>query len=271
MLEAVQQIRRMRGGSQAHLMRASDGNYYVTKFQNNPQDLRVLANEYIATKLAAALGLPVPPVEVLQVSDWLIRNTDALKFELGRGAVPVSSGLALGSRFAADPATDFVCDYLPESMMPKIRNFADFARVLVLDKWTGNADGRQAVFTKRQNAQKYNVSFIDQGYCFNAGAWDFPDTALRGVYARNQVYSHVTGWKDFEPALTHAENFDAAELWEIAEGVPEEWTRTQHQSPDSAANIAELCDQIYRRRAKIRDLITAFRSSSRNPFPNWIN
>ncbi len=31
---AVQHIRRMRGGSQSHLLRASDENYYVTKFQN---------------------------------------------------------------------------------------------------------------------------------------------------------------------------------------------------------------------------------------------
>jgi hypothetical protein len=33
-LYAFQHIRRMRGGSQAHLLRASDGSYYVTKFQN---------------------------------------------------------------------------------------------------------------------------------------------------------------------------------------------------------------------------------------------
>jgi hypothetical protein len=29
---AVQHLRRMRGGSQSHLLRASDGAYYVTKF-----------------------------------------------------------------------------------------------------------------------------------------------------------------------------------------------------------------------------------------------
>src|SRR5439155_12199024 len=52
-LSAVQQIRRMRGGSQSHLMRASDGNYYITKFQNNPQDVRVLANEFFASKLGS--------------------------------------------------------------------------------------------------------------------------------------------------------------------------------------------------------------------------
>jgi hypothetical protein len=32
--EAVQHVRRMRGGAQAHLMRARDGHFYVVKFQN---------------------------------------------------------------------------------------------------------------------------------------------------------------------------------------------------------------------------------------------
>src|SRR6476646_6992838 len=33
-VEAVQHVRRMRGGAQAHLMRADDGHFYVVKFQN---------------------------------------------------------------------------------------------------------------------------------------------------------------------------------------------------------------------------------------------
>ena len=271
MLQAVQQIRRMRGGSQAHLLRASDGNYYVTKFQNNPQDIRVLANEYIGTKLAAALGLPVPPVEVLHVSDWLIAHTPELTVEVSTRPVPVSSGLALGVRYACDPAESQVFDYLPESMLQSTRNLHDFARVLVLDKWTCNADGRQAIFTKPARAHKYAATFIDQGYCFNGGEWDFPDTPLRGVYPRNTVYNHVTGWDSFEPVLTRAEQFDAEELWEIAQAVPEEWTRSPLYRPRSAANVAELCEQLYNRRAAIRDQITAFKNSSRNPFPNWTN
>ena len=32
--QAVQHIRRMRGGAQSHLMRCADHNYYVVKFQN---------------------------------------------------------------------------------------------------------------------------------------------------------------------------------------------------------------------------------------------
>ena len=50
-LYAEQHVRRMRGGSQAHLMRASDGPFYVVKFQNNPQSPRVLVNEMFATQI----------------------------------------------------------------------------------------------------------------------------------------------------------------------------------------------------------------------------
>src|SRR6267378_4147920 len=61
MLLATEQIRRMRGGAQSHLMRCSDGHYYVVKFQNNPQHTRILVNELLATRLAARLGLPTTP------------------------------------------------------------------------------------------------------------------------------------------------------------------------------------------------------------------
>src|ERR1700761_371665 len=61
---AVQQIRRMRGGAQSQLMLASDGHLYVVKFRNNPQHVRVLANELLATRLAESAGLAVPPSEI---------------------------------------------------------------------------------------------------------------------------------------------------------------------------------------------------------------
>ena len=57
-LYAQQHIRRMRGGAQSHLMRASDGDYYVCKFVNNPQHPRVLANEFLASRIGFCLGLP---------------------------------------------------------------------------------------------------------------------------------------------------------------------------------------------------------------------
>jgi hypothetical protein len=137
--------------------------------------------------------------------------------------------------------------------------------VLVLDKWTGNADGRQAVFTKPGKARKYNAVFIDQGYCFNCSEWNFPDSALRGVYARHSVYQHVTGWESFEQALSRAEQIEKADLWQLTEGMPEEWWSRYGPIED----LACLIESLLERRSSVRDLITAFRNSTRKPFPNW--
>ena len=81
-LAAVQHIRRMRGGSQAHLLAASDGNLYITKFQNNPQHVRILASEFLATRLAHSLHLPVSQAEVIAVSDCLIEANPSLRIAI---------------------------------------------------------------------------------------------------------------------------------------------------------------------------------------------
>src|SRR5258708_5559565 len=78
MLRTVEQIRRMRGGAQSHLMRCDDGYYYVVKFQNNPQHRRILVNELLGTRLAARLGLPTVPAVIVAVSEELIRLTPEL-------------------------------------------------------------------------------------------------------------------------------------------------------------------------------------------------
>ena len=80
-------------------MLGADGNLWVVKFQNNPQHVRVLANELIATRLAHAVGLPVPRCDVVEVTDWLIANTADMHIELphrrrrstGRGFSSVAS------------------------------------------------------------------------------------------------------------------------------------------------------------------------------------
>lgn len=262
-LYAVQHVRRMRGGSQAQFLRASDGNFYVTKFQNNPQHTRVLANEMIASRLGKWLSLPVPEVAVIEVSEWLIQHTPELCFEGVGHSVRCQSGLHLGSRYPVDPWEGNVFDYLPESMFDKVRNADDFPRMMVLDKWAGNADGRQAIFSRSGRQRKFTVTFIDQGYCFNAGEWTFTDLALHGVYYRNYVYAGVTGWESFEPVLTKAEEADELDVWRAAESVPPEWYGYDY------GGLEKLVQTLYERRPRIRDLITAFRDSSRNPFPNW--
>jgi hypothetical protein len=262
-ISATEHLRPLRGGAQSHLLRASNGLCYVTKFQNNPQHIRVLANEMLAANLGLALGLPMPRVEVIEVSDWLIEHTEDLRIRLGGNKIPCRSGKQLGSLYVGRESPAMTLDYLPRELLQDVRNLSDFARILVLDKWTCNSDGRQAIFSKARRRQRYTATFIDQGYCFNAGDWTFPDSPLRGAYANNCVYERVTGWEAFEPALSRAEEMDAHAIGRCAADIPEEWYEGDLDS------LNQLVETLYNRRPIIRKLIGEFRKSTRCPFPNW--
>jgi hypothetical protein len=253
----------MRGGAQGQLMLGADGHIYVVKFQNNPQHTRVLANELLATRLAAAIGLTAPEAELVEVSDWLIENTPELEMDLGRTRERCKAGLHFGSRFAGGMMPGQMVDYLPEEQVAEVKNIAEFAGVLALDKWTGNANGRQAVFVRKQRERRYKAVFIDFGYCFHAGEWRFEDIPLRGVYYRNLVYKDVRGWESFEPWLSRIESLSEDVVWAAANEVPPEWYG------NDLSEMEALIEKLLSRRNRIRQLIEAFGGSDRRPFPNW--
>ena len=244
-------------------MRCSDNHFYIVKFRNNPQHLRVLANELLATRLAEETGLPVPATEVVKVDDWLIKHTPELNIQLAHSVIRCEAGMQFGSRYVVDPMQGQVLDYLPVKMLDRVRNIETFAGILAIDKWTANVDGRQAAFWRYSRERKYTVSFVDQGYCFNAGEWTFPNCPLRGVYARNEVYAGVRGWESFEPWLSRIEQMEEDVMWRIAQGIPPEWF-----GGDWSAMERLITDLIVRR-GEVRGLIEAFRTSVRTPFPAW--
>jgi len=260
---AVQHVRRMRGGAQAHLMRCDDGHFYVVKFQNNPQHLRVLANELLATRLAKLVGLPVPEPAIILVDEWIVANTAELSVQLAGKNERCPAGVHFGARDAIDPMEGTIFDYLPETLLDRVRNLETFAGMLAFDKWTCNSNGRQAVFWKKARERKFTATFIDQGYCFNAGEWNFPDAPLRGVYAYNAVYQGVRGWESFEPWLSKIAGIDKAVLAKCAEDIPMEWCGDWEA-------LGKLVETLYQRRTKVPELIDEFRKSSRSPFPNWM-
>ena len=261
---AVEQIRRMRGGAQAQLMRCADEGYYIVKFQNNPQGQRILANELLATRLAARLGLPTPPAAVVEVRETLIEHTDDLVIELGRGRARCRSGLQFGSRYPGSPAETVVYDFLPDEQLGEVMNLADFCGMLVFDKWTCNTNGRQAIFFRGKDESRYRAQMIDQGFCFNANEWNFPDAPLRGLYARHRVYESVRGIESFEPWLARVETkMDESAIEDAASEIPPEWYDFD------ADPLEKMLEQLLRRKRLVRDLIVSARKSTAQPFPNW--
>jgi hypothetical protein len=264
MLRAVEHIRRMRGGAQAHLMRCSDGGYYVVKFQNNPQHRRILVNEVLGTALAGRMGLPIAPFAVVEVEHELIHLTDELVVQVGTSRTPCQAGLQFGSRYPGDPAETPVFDFLPDEALALAENMDDFLGMLVFDKWTCNTNGRQAVFIREAGKSGYRATMIDQGFCFNAGEWNFPDAPLRGLYARQRVYSSVRSLESFEKWLMRVEEkIPPADLDAVAKQIPPEWY--DYEIDD----LYGLLDNLHRRRTKVREQLEQAKRSSRQPFPNW--
>jgi hypothetical protein len=201
--------------------------------------------------------------------------------EAPRTRIPCVPGLQCGSRFPEDPREVTLHDFLPDEKLREVDNLLEFAGMLVFDKWTCNTNGRQTVFfeTRQQpgatshsagaaeNAQVvrsgYHTVMIDQGFCFNAGEWNFPDAPLRGLYARNRVYAGVIGMESFGPWLERLERISERVLGELAEEIPPAWYEDDYDA------VQRLLEQLYRRRGRLPELLLSARNCNRQPFPQW--
>lgn len=103
---------------------------------------------------------------------------------------------------------------------------------------------------------------IDQGFCFNAGEWNFPDAPLRGLYARNRAYEGVMGMESFAPWLERLEKqVSERMLAELAEEIPPAWYEDDYDA------LMRLLEQIYRRRSRVPELLLSAKKSNRVAFP----
>ncbi|HKM67078.1 MAG TPA: hypothetical protein VJX70_07925 [Candidatus Acidoferrum sp.] len=110
----------------------------------------------------------------------------------------------------------------------------------------------------------YQAVMIDQGFCFNAGEWNFPDAPLRGLYARSRVYEGVTGMDSFAPWLERLEKrITEKVLAELAEEIPPTWYEDDYDA------VVRVLEQLIRRKRLVEELIWSAKSSNRQPFGSW--
>jgi len=263
---ALEVVRRMHGASQPYLLHCADECDYVVKFQNNPQHVRILANEMLAARLAMLIGLPVAAPAFVEVPPALIRGTPPLELEIGSHRELCLAGLQFGSRYPGAPGQTLVVDFLPDRLLSRVKGLASaFLGGFVFDKWTCNCDGRQVVFYRSLNDEDpaYSALLIDQGFCFNDGDWSFPDSPIRGLYPRRLVYDEVEGLKSFEPFLSRVENLDSSQIGECISEMPGEWCGPE------PGKLKQLAETLYKRRRGIRQAVIDAKNSSLKPFPNW--
>jgi len=274
-VQATKLIRKMRGGAQSHLLEAADGRFYITKFVNNPQGTRILVNEWIAAKFLTYLEIAQPATALIELTPEFLRHNPEIYLQRGSHREPIQPGWHFGSCFPGDPNRQAVYDFIPDVLLPKVTNFRDFMGVMVFDKWTGNADARQAIFFRAKLSEwmasaaatgtktGFVAQMVDHGYIFDGPHWGFPESPLQGLYFRTGIYEQVRGFEDFQPWLERVVNFPEEIVDQAFREIPEQWLEGQ-------ADVLEaMLEKLLRRCRRVPDLIQACKSARSNPFPNW--
>lgn len=274
-LHARRLLRKMRGGAQAHLVEADDGNFYVVKFKNNPQHRRILINELVAGVFLRYLEISTPESAMIQVVPAFLEAYPDASIRLGAKRFPVEAGWHFGSRFPGHPDRMAIYDYVPDVLLTKVANLTDFLGVLVFDKWVGNADARQAIFYRarlRESAvvvrDHVHLGFValmvDHGYIFNGPHWGFVDSPLNGLYHRPAVYANVRSYDDFQPWLDRVVDFPEEIVDEALRQIPQQWL-----DEGELEELESLLERLLLRRRRVPELIRACVRGRINPFPNW--
>lgn len=264
----------MRGGSQAHLLEAADGRFYVVKFLNNPQHRRILINEWISATFLSFLGLSTPSVAMIRITEEFLKANPDVYMQLGSTRVAPSTGWHFGSQFPGDPARMAIYDFLPDSLLAKIENLSEFLGVLAFDKWIGNADARQAIFFQakvrgpgEERGSLARLGFIaqmmDNGYVFEGPHWRLTDSPIQGLYFRPLVYRSVRGFADFEPWLERIRNFPEEVVDQGWKEIPAAWLGEEREE------LARLLERLLARRKRVPELIENCRQARIDPFPAW--
>jgi hypothetical protein len=268
-------IRKMRGGAQSHLILGEDGEHYVVKFTNNPQHRRILVNEWLANAFLRYLQIHVPQTALIQASEAFIEQNPDLYFSVGSRKERPVPGMHFGSKMAVNPDKVAVFDFLPEKLLGKVENRAEFLGTLVFDKWVGNADSRQAVFfraraktwTPLKGETPARVGFfaqmIDHGFAFNGPHWEFQDTPLNGLYFRTSVYEEATSLDSFQPWLDMVTNFPVEVIDAAWKEIPREWLDGDEDE------LEKLLERLLKRRPKVSQLLEDVRRKRASAFPNW--
>jgi hypothetical protein len=273
-VEALRWVRKMRGGSQAHLIVAGDGHHYVVKFKQNAQHRRILVNEMVAAVLLNYIEIPAAPVEIVNLSAGFLAAHPQIAITIGTRVQPVLPGWHFGSRMPVDPDRFAIYDYLPDALLRQVANLRDFPGVLVFDKWVSNVDSRQCVLFRAQvrdwlagDHGPKKVAFVammmDHGYIFGGPYWNLEDSPLAGLYARPLVYESVRGLESFEPWLSRIQNFPESVLDKAFREVPEWWLNGDREE------LEQLLERLYQRRKRVAHLLEDCRSARTNPLPNW--
>ncbi len=198
------------GGSAAKILGDTEGNQWLVKAPNNPQGIRILANEYVAAALGARIGAFMQPGAVCMVYDEVA------------SAMTLPTGVWLAGAAFGSALADGTKPYL-DSMAPEIRDRDQLLGAIALDTWLSQHDSRQARVRDALGGG-YDVIPVDFGHCIGPSNW--ADLAARppiiSVHDPNGWSTGVTA-ASVNAISDSIVGVTSGELQAIVSSIPDTW------------------------------------------------
>lgn len=251
-------IRRLRGKSQAWLVRGEDDLFYVAKFMDNPRGMQSLIEEWIAGSFLHQLGVSTPQLRLLRLTSET-QQREQFHFLQGYRKVLVEGSLHLGSPLPCDPNEHAVWDFLPRALLKSVANLEDFAIAFVFDLWTQKTTLRQAAFIR--SAASFRAYIIDHSSSFTP---QVPEAFLPGLYVDESLYDALPMEELCVKAVGEIQRLPSVQS--SVETIPREWLKSIN--PEILATLSRQYDRrklilpevllssldLFRRRAKRREV-----------------
>lgn len=204
-----------------------DGEPYIVKFKQNPEGLRVLANEYVCAKLAKKLHLPIPNPALIQVSDEFIKDFGTkISDHVGE---QITTGIHFGTKKLkkAYPLTNADMIYLA-------RNVHIVPEILLFDHWIHNSDRDRNGGNLLFDAVKMELVILDHTHAFDLGPiWTATQLTQRmndryiifdtSGYVYKKLVPHIRGNQPFHSILDKMSRLTRDDLWNIIDSIPDQW------------------------------------------------
>jgi hypothetical protein len=201
------------GGSEPHVFETADGHYMV-KTRNNPQGLRVLANELVGGLCLDWLEVHHPEPAVITIDQALIDLSPEAKFRNGR---KLEHGEAFGSKYWQSDPSGTVSANL-------IENKADVAGTLAFDTWLPPSDARQHRLRASKEAPgRYDYFPVDQGHQFGNPNWTASELANKQNAVATPAPIVPMTADDLAPFIERLRAFSDQTATHIIGEIPEDW------------------------------------------------
>jgi HipA-like protein len=237
-------VRRMRGGSQSSLVQC-DVDFWVVKWQQNPQHRRVLINEAICSELLRRLHIASPEWGCVLADRRFLRSNPELCISLHRGIGKIEPGLHFGSRFPVDPDVGAVYDQLPAAaVLNNVSNPWDLIKAFAFDVWVDNRDTGQAIFFG--SADRLRAEIVDHGHAFGFDGvdWRFSTAPTHRPYpVSSEFYTGADAMKYYRRAMSDIRLL-AKDTGNVLALVPDEWI--QDDGPFLERHLRGLAERAQR-------------------------